>query len=643
MEREQGYAASRGDRAGADSAEDTIERIRGQRSKVRLLKDWLRSSYEANEPWRTKSVESYRFAKGDQWSTEDLAMLREQGRPALVLNKMLTPINFLCGLQRQQRSQVKLLPMEAGDVRGIEFMQGLLKWVGVNCREHEIDSWVFQDKVICGRGFWKVGIDYRQDVAGQLRWWRLNPLSVFTDPNWPECEWDETKFVGHATWYGLREALDEWPEHREVIRDQFGEWLGQGGAFGAGPASSAHPGDTGDPWADRRMFWDPETQRVRVVEVWYRVSQRVQVLHDQETGQATANPDEVGYARELIAANPLLKDRLTIMPRVVQRVKVCKLLNDVILDELDSPYDAPGFPIFCDPGYYFWEEHFGIVEPMKDPQRETNKRRSSIMEIVRRMPHSGFLNPNQGGAKRDDLVNFANGSGVVIGFDSTPPTTLTPPDIPQSLVYLERATAEEIKSIPNINAEMVGAGTQRTVSGRAIEARQRGGLTVQDSLLETHDHAKQDATRFMLRLIQQYVTPAQALRVLGSIVVRQPMGPEAQAMQAVAAQGGGEQELAAVLQGALDARYDVAMTDQPWEPSAKRERYNAIVDIVEKFGPQAIPPDLLAEVARDAGILTEDQAMRITQWQQQQQAAAAQAQAASQAGMAAAAGGAPVH
>ena len=623
----------------AESGEETIERIREKRAKVRVLKDYLRSSYEANQTWREKAVESYRFVAGEQWDDASLAILRDQQRPALVLNKIHTPVMFLLGLQRQQRSQVKLLPMEAGDVQGVEFMQALLKWVGVNSNEKEVDSRVFLDKGVSGRGFWKTGVDYRRDPAGMLKWWRVNPLACFTDPNWPECEWDETKFVGHAMWYGLRDALDEWPEHASVIKDQFGEWMNQGGTFGAG--GGGRSGATGDPFSDQRMFWDQETQRVRIMEVWYRVSQKVQVVVDLTTNNVSSAPEDVAYARELVGANPLMKEKLAIIPRVVHKVRVAKLLNDTLLDDMESPYDEPEFPIFPAPGYYFWREHPGVVEAMKDPQREKNKRRSSIIEIVRRMPHSGWYNQKSGGAKKDDIVNFAQGAGVVITYDQVEPKPITPPDIPQALVYLARATDQEIKEIPNINAELVGQGTQRTVSGKAIEARQRGGLTVQEPLLESHDSAKQIATRFMLRLIQQYVPPAQAMRVLGAIVARQPMGPEAQMLQQFQGAGGGEQAVQQVLQGALDARYDVAMTDQPWEPSLKRERYDALVEIVQMAGPQSLPPDVLVEAARDAGMLSEDHAMRIIAWQQQQQAAAAQAQAASQAGMAAAAGGAP--
>lgn len=635
----EGYDDSGG--RGTDTFDDTIEKIRDRRAKVRMLKDYIRSSYEASQGWRTNAVESYRFVKGDQWTDADLALLRDQGRPALVLNKILAPVMFLLGLQRQQRSQVKLLPMEAGDVRGVEFMQGLLKWVGLNCNEQEVDSQVFQDKVITGRGFWKLGLDYRRDVAGQLRWWRVNPLAIFTDPNWPETPWEETKFVGHAMWYGLRDALDEWPDSADAIRDQYGEWMGQGGGFGSGALSSG--ADAGDPWADRRMFWDPESQRVRVMEIWYRVSKRVTVAHNAQTGQASSDPGDVAYARELLKTNPQGRDFITIVPRTVTQIRVAKLLNDTLLDDFESPYDEPDFPIFPDPGYYFWDEHQGVVEAMKDPQREKNKRRSSIIEIVRRMPHQGWWNKKNGGAKSKDIVDYANGAGVVVEYENDIPQQMQATDIPQALVYLERATDAEIKEIPNINNELIGQNNARTVSGRAIEARQRGGLTVQEPLLETHDNAKKDATRFMLRLIQQYVSLPQAMRVLGAIAQRAPQGPEATMMSQMAqseADGGndGTLELAGVLQGALDARYDVAMTDQPWEPSLKREQYDALLELVEKFGPQAFPPDVLAEAAQDAGILSEDKVQRILAYQQQQLAAAQQAQAASQRGLAAAAG-----
>jgi hypothetical protein len=253
------------------------------------------------------------------------------------------------------------------------------------------------------------------------------------------------------------------------------------------------------------------------------------------------------------------------------------------------------------------------------------------------MPHSGWYNHKTAGAKTAEIQEFATGSGVVINYESTAPTPIQTPDIPQALVYLDRATDEEIKSIPNINAELMGNNTQRTVSGRAIEARQRGGLTVQEPLMESHRSAKKVATKFLLSLIQQFVSVPQALRVLGSIAVRAPQGPEAQMMAQMGQQPGGEQELMGVLQGALDAQYDVAMTDQPWEPSVKREQYDALVELVQLIGPQAFPPEVLVEAVKDAGLLTEDKCNKILAYQQQMQQQKMLAEQAAQNGLEAAA------
>jgi hypothetical protein len=273
---------------------------------------------------------------------------------------------------------------------------------------------------------------------------------------------------------------------------------------------------------------------------------------------------------------------------------------------------------------------------MKDPQREINRRRSSMIEIVRRMPHAGWMNHKTGGAKTEDLEKFAKGSGYVINFESQMPVQAKPPDLPQTLVYLERANAQEVRDVVNINAEMTGNMTQRTVSGRAIEARQRGGLTVQEPLLESFDHEKQEAVKFLVPVIQQFTSLQKGLRVLGSLAIREPAGEVAQMQQEM-----DKLQLAATLSEAFSMKFDVYVKSQPYHPSVQAEKWDNLVEIAQTPMGQFLPPEIMVQAARDAGVIDEDVAQKIMVFQQQQQQQQAMLAQAQQNGMQAAAVGAP--
>jgi hypothetical protein len=613
---------------------DVIRLIRTTRQKIRKLKEMFRAAWDSTDEWREDAIESYKFVKGDQWSDKDKQKLADEDRPALVINKIISPVMFLAGVQRQQRTEVKLVPFERGDVRGSEIMTGLYKYIAARSREKEVDSRVFLDKIVTGLGFWKLGIDFDQTAEGELRWERVSPLAIFADPNWVENGWSKAQYVMHALWMNLDALMQEYPQHKSEIRQQYGDWLHGDSAYGDSGLTSISGDHSGDAFSSRRHFWDPETQRARVVEAWWVEVLRTKVAVDLRSNRVSSEPEDIEVVKQLLDQFPEAAERVALIERPVRQVKVAKFMNDILLDEFDSPFtgdNAGRFPIFPAVGYRLWGNPIGTVQNMKDPQREKNKRRSSMIEVVRRLPHGVWMNQESEGADPRILEKVATGAGGVVSFRTIEPKLVPPPELPQSLVYLDRMSDQEIRDIPNIHSELTGNSTQRTVSGRAIEARQRGGLTVQEPLLESFESEKQEAAAFMLGLIQQFVTPEQAFRILGSIAVREPSSPEAALLA--------EQDMLTLeqtLQGAFDARYDVILRTQPYEPSLQMQRWQILLEFAELFGP-AIPPEVLAEQARDAGLLTEDHAQKILVQAQALMAAQQQQQQAAARGMEAAA------
>lgn len=585
---------------------------RDEVAKVHRFKQWLDNSSRTFAIWRERAIESYRFVGNEQWGTDDLEVMRSQNRPALTINKIFPQVMWLTGVQRQQRQEPKMLPMEPGDSRMAELMGYLYKWVGSRCREPVVDSRVFQDKVVTGMGFWKCGVDFDDDLQGKLIWERLHPLSVFPDPNFLDDGWEKAEYVQHAQWMTIDQAQSMWPEQKDRIRRQYGEWINditvQGGSHHSGGGSIA-----GDSLSDHRTFWDPETQRVRVVECWYKVRVPVTVAVNVEDGNVLAEPEVV----KQLQANPDASTSWRFIKRQIPKTYVAHYLNDILLADDLSPFQAKGFPIFPTIGYYFWRRPFGTVEVLKDLQREHNVRRSTIIEMVRRAALSGFLNHSTKGAKSEELENYSAGVGKIINHAGVPPQEIRPPELPQTLVFLDQKADTDMNTVTNIHSEMLGDKSQRFISGRAIQARQSSGMAVQEPMLESFKQDKEMAARFMVQLIQQFVTVPRAARVLGSVAVRNPGGPEAQLLGPPEDPTADIQEL---LSGAFSEEFDVVLGSKPWEPSQKQQLLSALLELVETFGPDQMPPEMLVEALRDAGVLTEDQANKVIMFQQQKQA-----------------------
>lgn len=606
------------DRAG--DAELLDDDLLNDRQQLERYHRWFDQAHRANDEWRAAAIESRRFVSGDQWGEADRAKLSRAQRPFLTINKILPRVLFLAGLQRSQRQEPKLLPFEGGDVRSSELMGALYKWAGTQSREAVVDSKVFEDKIITGLAYWKLSWCYDRDLEGELRWERVDPLAVFPDPNWLDAGWDHAEYVIQATWMTLRQAEEHWPEHAEEIRRSYGEWLSESSSathaqFGGGEFA-------GDPFSGDRNYWDPQTQRLRVLEVWYKRRVSVEAAMHAATGEVTTDPRRVAFLRAAAQSDPTLQGGINFFRVPVTKVHLAHVTQDLVLDDDLSPYRSQVIPLFPTVGFYWWKTPFGIVEPMKDLQREKNRRRSTIIEMIMRAALSGFFNQADQGAKTEDLENYATGIAKVIPFKNVQPAPIAPPELPQTLVFLDTQADRDMDAVSNIHGELLGTSTQRTVSGRAIKARQQSGLVVQEPLLESFVQDKEPAARFAVDLIKQFMSPSKALRILGSIAVRQQQGPEAQMLQGMAFA-----EVQDLLSGAFSQDFDVVIGMKPWEPSAKQQQWSIFSELVQQFGPW-IPPDVIVEAGKDAGLLTEAQAARTVAFIQERLAQQAAQQAA---------------
>lgn len=588
------------------------EMDRDKRAKVIRFKQWMDNSSRTFAKWRDSAIESYRFVGNEQWRDEDIAAMEEQRRPALTINKIFPQVMWLLGVQRQQRTEPQMLPFEPGDARRAELMGLLYKWAGTNSREPVVDSMVFQDKIISGMGFWKCSVNFEDDIQGDMRWERVHPLSVFPDPNFMDQGWGKADYVQQADWMSIEAAMDTWPKSADRIRRQHGEWVNDVTQHAASaPGGGAIAGDS---LSDSRTFWDPETQRARIVECWYYKRIPVTIAINNETGDIVDDPDEV----ESLQQQPEAEAVFSFPKRKIRRAYVAHYLNDILLDDGPTPFDSQTFPIFPTLGYYFWRQPFGMVEVLKDLQREHNVRRSTITEMVRRAALSGFFNDETKGASSKELSEYATGIGKVINHRGIAPQEIKPPELPQTLVFLDQKSDTDMNAVTNIHSELLGNKSQRFISGRAINARQSSGMAVQEPLLESFRQDKELAARFMVSLIQQYVTVPRAARILGSLTARQPTGPEAQLLGQLD-ESQDLVEIQELLEGTFNEKWDVVMGTKPWEPSAKQQVLSTLLDLADKFGPESIPPDLMVDALADAGVLTEQHAERVRAFVQQKQ------------------------
>lgn len=602
---------------------------------VRRVWDWARDSFRTFSEWRDDVVENLKLLENDPWTEKEKAYYDKQGREPINMNGVLSPILFISGVQRRTRQEPNLLPQEGGDVRPTEIMNVLLSWVESRNQAHMVHSEVFLDKIgAYGLGFWKYWVDFSEDMEGKITQERIDPLQVLPDPCWLEEGWKSARYVIQAPWYDKEKAIEEWPEKKAEIARRFGDY--QDGKFpelSESVSADMSSEKLGDSISSERLFWDNKTKKTRILECWYKERTRVEVAvyTDQLGGyQVTADEERVKLLKEQLPFLPPDQQALIqFVRRPVTKVYVCWVMGDLLLDKQESPYKEPMLPLFPARGHYFWKAPFGLVEVAKDPARLDNRMTMKVAEIVGRAPLSGFFDKNQGGAGVKQIEDYASGVGVRIGYDTEPPTPIPPISVPNAVTQLQAQAHAAVKDVINVNLDMLGLATQRTISRAAIDARQRGGMMAHEGLFDTFAAEQAYATFFLVSLIKQFISPTRALRILGNMAVRDPQNPQVQQFQQTPIM-----ELQAILSEAYDTEYDIQISQKPYEPSAKFGMLQTILDTGKETG--VMPPvNILIDLFVESGLLSEKIGAEWKQALQQQ----AQASAAQQLG--GAAGGEP--
>ena len=87
----------------------------GEDPYFQRLKGWYREDVAKAARWRRQAREDFRFRDGDQWSPEDKRLLEEQGRPAIVFNRIGVLVDAVVGAEVGNRREVRYIPRETGD------------------------------------------------------------------------------------------------------------------------------------------------------------------------------------------------------------------------------------------------------------------------------------------------------------------------------------------------------------------------------------------------------------------------------------------------------------------------------------------------------------------------------------------------
>ena len=435
---------SKEDVEGTDTADTTLA----------TLVQWVEDAEEEGEPMRQRSERDRDYYDGLQVTNEEAVELRKRNQPVIAFNLIKGKVDYLLGLEKNQRSDPKAYPRNPDDEDAAKAATDSIRYVCDINSFPMVASGVWENMVVEGAG----GVDVcaEQTARGEIeiKVTRVHWDRMIWDPYSRERDYSDAKFLGTILWMDEADLLARWPDAGPVL--DF--------AYAAVSNTSA--------WDDRPRWsiWaDQKRRRVRVVQMYWRTGD------DWKFGTFTRG----GWLDEAAPS--------------------------YYLDE----YGQPECPLIFASSYINRDNHrYGPVRDLIDPQDEINLRHRKavhLLSVRQVVAEEGAVRDVDAArremAKPDGYIEIAPG----MKFD-----VQTTQDLSTGQAQLLQE-AKAVFQTMGPNAALLGK--QGSASGRAIALSQQGGQVEAGALMDIHRDWRRRVYRAIWNRIKQYWTAEKWVRV----------------------------------------------------------------------------------------------------------------------------------
>lgn len=535
-------------------AEDLIKNVLGS----------VTSYFEQTRDHRAKVLEDFYFNEGGerQWDPKDVAKLRADERPVLSFNVSGPIVNFIAGYQAEREQDYRAFPRGTDDEQLGRLMTAQMKYAVDMTRGSHALHQGFRKGIIGGQSVFEVGhsFDYTDDLLnGDIKLDVLEHNTWYYEPGARRYDRADAQHQGKLIWMTPLEAKRKWPAHAASLeRGLNKDWLKE------------DPLLTGVPQHILEQLVDYEHGRIRILQHWYRVPVEVALVVDLRTGDVRRMDNEQAaeqeirrvydtagataasqYRIEKTKSQSALINHMTghvhtfrqpehaqqaldmvrqkagadaaqmfdMVVRPTTALRVANVTAWEMLDDKPSPYGTdwrfPFAPFTCFQDTDDVNSVKGVIRDIKDPQREINWHHSTMLDSLIRGPKGGVWIDKSANADVQKLRSEYSRAGFIGEYSGQPPIPVNPQALNEGDMAMLQFGLDAIMRIAGVNAEMLGQTTQKTVSGRAIQSRQSGGLVGIGSLFINWQETKQLVGELLLRRIQQYYPPEKMDRIVG--------------------------------------------------------------------------------------------------------------------------------
>ena len=557
---------------------------------IKRKSDQFIMAYDAEEDSIEKGRESVRFRENKQWEDSTRQDLANKNRACLTINHVAPMVETLSGLYRRNISDLRCFPTENGDNDIATVLTYVMKHILDKTEMSAEEIEVFEDMVTAGRGVFELYPEFDTDIRGAIRVkqipWDMVVFAPHIRKDGSDCE-----YFCRWNWLSQEQLENMFPEKAEDIELMYGR-------FEQFIAGSDDLSDLGTPLVNA-LFADKKTREMRLVECEEKMYYRLRTYVDPMSGFKVSDAELPTQFRSQMKTITLMRH----VDRKLHAIRRTVLCGDVLVEDdyVERPVPphqtGPSFSAIPAYAYKRGAVFQGKVERTKDSQREINKRRSQIVDIVNTSITNGWFVPKGSfGSQRmkDRFKRDVSKPGFIIDL---PDITNVPQKVESSrvepaIVQLEMNSTQSFRETSNVNVEMLGMGSQYQ-SGSAMAHRMQQGLMGNEYLFDNISRVKKRLGREILLWIQELYTTDRIARIFFDQAKLEKiyMGDQEVDPNDVAMLQSIEQKL----KDADLSNYDITIGETGQSPTAQLANFDMMVELAGKGVP--IPPMVFIEMA----------------------------------------------
>ncbi len=424
-------------------------------NSLEKLIQWTEQAEESSRHARELSERDRDYYDNKQWTPGEVEELTKRKQPVLTFNAISRKINYLLGIEKQQRTDPKAFPRNPTDEEAANAATDSLRYVATSTDFDSTASKVWKNVLIEGFGGCQVGIDLKNPNDPKITIEHFAWDRLFIDPHSSEGDATDARFKGGYMFMDFEDALAKWPHAKAALETTM---------------SAANGSETYDDKPKEFPWTDGKQNRVRVAQIWYKT-------------------DNDWYFCTFTKGGKIAEGRSPY--RTQDGESLCGLIIETAYMDRDN-------------------NRYGAVRELISPQDEVNKRRSKSLHLL-----SVRQTKAERGAVEDVpkmKAELAKPDGHIEVLESKNFEILPTGDqLSANLAMLQEAKQQMEFMGPN--ASMMGKSGKGAESGKAIIAQQQGGFIELGPLLDGHSVFKRQVFEMVWHLIQQYWTKEKWVRV----------------------------------------------------------------------------------------------------------------------------------